>query len=246
MTDTSNNNENNFIFENYIKNENIKTIFELGSRDLIDAIKLYKKYNSKIYSFECSPDCLKECYKTIFDMDDETKKNIELIEKAVCIENNLIDFYMFDVNKVNNIGASSLLINNFSNRYYHDPDLKKGMCQIKINVEGIRLDSFCMERKINNIDLIWMDLQGYELMALKSLGNYLKNVKYIYTECSINPTYINGVDFIELSEFLFENNFEYITSDEFKENLPRNNELKNIKNFGICIEFNSFFKNKNL
>jgi FkbM family methyltransferase len=241
-----NNNENDFIFEKYIKDEKINNIFELGSRDLIDAVKLYNKYNSKIYSFECSPDCLKECYKTFSEMDDDSKKNIELIEKAVCIENNMVDFYMFDINKLNNIGASSMLINNFSNRYYDDPDLNKEMCQIKIKVHGIRLDSFCDERKINNIDLIWMDLQGYELMALKSLGVYLKNVKYIYTECSLNPTYINGVDFIELTEFLFENGFEYITSDEFKEDLPTINELKNIKNFGICIEFNSFFKNKNL
>ena len=239
-------NENNFIFDKYIKNEKINTIFELGSRDLIDAIKLYKKYNSKIYSFECSPDCLKECYKILSEMDYESKKNIELIEKAVCIENNIVDFYMFDINKLNNIGASSMLINNFSNRFYDDPDANKEMCQIKINVQGIRLDSFCIEKNINHIDLIWMDLQGYELLALKSLGKYLKNVKYIYTECSINPTYINGVDFIELSEFLLNNDFEYITSDEFKENLPNINELINIKKFGICIEFNSFFKNKNL
>lgn len=243
---TNDNIEDKFIFEKYIKDENINTIFELGSRDLIDAINLYKKYNSKIYSFECSPDCLKECYKTLSEMDCESKKNIELIEKAVCIENNIVDFYMFDINKVNNIGASSLLINNFSNRYYHDPDANKGLCQIKINVEGIRLDSFCNERKINNIDLLWMDLQGYELMALKSLGEYLKNVKYIYTECSINPTYINGVDFTELIDFLFKNGFEYITSDEFKENLLSIDELNNMKKYGINIEFNAFFKNKNL
>ena len=42
----------------------INTIFELGSRDLVDAIGLLKYYKkSNIYSFECNTDCLIECHK---------------------------------------------------------------------------------------------------------------------------------------------------------------------------------------
>ena len=51
-------------FKNYINSEKIKTIFELGSRDLEDGVKLINTYdNATCYSFECNPDCLIECKK---------------------------------------------------------------------------------------------------------------------------------------------------------------------------------------
>jgi len=53
----------------------IKTIFELGSRHLVDAIILSNYFkDSKIYSFECNPDCLIECYKNIYILNDDQKK----------------------------------------------------------------------------------------------------------------------------------------------------------------------------
>jgi hypothetical protein len=46
-------------FFSLIDSNKIKTIFELGSRDLIDAIKLLDYFkDSKAYAFECNPDCL--------------------------------------------------------------------------------------------------------------------------------------------------------------------------------------------
>ena len=44
---------------------NINNIFELGSRDLIDANKLQEFFNCKIYAFECNPDCLEICYDNL-------------------------------------------------------------------------------------------------------------------------------------------------------------------------------------
>ena len=52
-----------------------------------------------------------------------------------------------------------------------------------------------------------MDLQGYELLALKSLNDKIKNVKYIITEISFMQTYVNGCSFKELHEYLISNNF---------------------------------------
>lgn len=44
----------------------------------------------------------------------------------------------------------------------------------KINVNDIRLNTFCIKNNIINIDLIAMELQVCELNALKSLGILLK------------------------------------------------------------------------
>ena len=60
-----------------------------------------------------------------------------------------------------------------------------------------------------------MDLQEYELVALYSLGDHIKNVKYIITE--------EGTNFNELYDYLKKYNFVYICSDEFKYDLPNIN-----------------------
>ena len=87
--------------------------------------------------------------------------------------------------------------------------------QKEILVEGIRLDTFTRKNNITNIDLLCIDLQGYELNALKSLGDELKSVKYIITECSIVSTYKNGASYEELSKYLHDFNFEYVCSNRF-------------------------------
>jgi len=226
-------------FVNNINSKEIKIIFELGSRDLIDAIKLLNYFkDSYCYSFECNNDCLIECNKNLNNLDINIKKRLKLIDKAVCIENKKINFYPFDLDKYDNMGASSMLKIDFSSRNKDDPDYNRENPQKEIIVNGIRLDTFINENNINNIDLLCMDLQGYELNALKSLGNHLYNIKYIITECSIKSTYINGVSFKELEEYLKNYNFIYVLSNKFGELYP------NLSITGFS-EFDSLFINKN-
>ena len=136
------------------------------------------------------------------------------------------------------MGSSSMLKIDFSLRNKDDPDYNRENPQKEIIVNGIRLDTFINENNINNIDLLCMDLQGYELNALKSLGNHLYNIKYIITECSIKSTYINGVSFKELEEYLKNYNFKYISSNKFGELYP------DLSLTGFS-EFDSLFINKN-
>ena len=210
-----------FYFLDKIDSNQIKTIFELGSCNLIDAIKLLNHFqSSKIYSFECNNDCLIECYKNLNNLEEEKKKRLVLIDKAVSINNGDVIFYPFDLKKYNNMGASSMLLIDFSLRDIKDHDYNKKNPQTKIIVDGVRLDTFIDENHIDNIDLLCIDLQGYELNAIKSLGNHLHKIKYIITECSIVSTYINGATFKELNEYLTNYNFKYVSSNKFGENFP--------------------------
>lgn len=212
-----------FDFVSKIDKKQIKTIFELGSRDIIDAIKLHDFYNCKIYAFECNPDCLNECNKNLSTMNEIQQQNIILVKKAVSLTNNNVSFYAFDLNKYNNMGSSSMYQIDFSKRDKEDPDYNKPNPQKEIIVEGTRLDTFIDENKIDNVDLLCIDLQGYELNALKSLGHYLNNVKYIITECSIKTTYIGGCSFVELEKYLSSYGFKYIYSNKFQNNYPNLN-----------------------
>lgn len=208
-------------FLSKIDSNRIKTIFELGSRDLMDAIKLLDNFTeSKIYSFECNPDCLVECNKNILSLDEDKKNRLFLIDKAVSINNGEITFYPFDLLQYNNMGASSILKIDFSLRDKNDPQYNLKNPQKEIIVDGIRLDTFIDENYIENIDLLCIDLQGYELNAIKSLGDHLHKVKYIITECSIMSTYTDGATFSELNDYLTKYNFKYISSNKFKNNFP--------------------------
>jgi FkbM family methyltransferase len=222
------------IFTDNINKNDIKIIFELGSRDLIDGNELQKYYNCIVYSFECNPDCIIECNKNkeIFNND-----KLILVPKAISIENKIIDFYPFDLSKYDNIGASSILEIDFSKRDINDADYNRENPQIKINVEGIRLDTF-IDNKIK-VDMLCIDLQGYELNAIKSLGDELNNVKYIIVETSINSVYKNGTRFEELNNYLINYNFEYICSDTYGYN--KINLTSKSSN-----DFNALFINKNL
>ena len=227
------------IFKNNIDKNKVKIVFELGSRDLIDSIKLQKYFNCKVYSFECNPDCLTICKTNYNKLNEITKQSIKLIDFAVSTVDGYIKFYPFDLNKYNNMGASSCLKIDFSNRCKWDADYNRPNPQKEIIVPSVRLDTILTSYKINNIDLLCMDLQEYELVALYSLGDHIKNVKYIITEATINSTYQGGVNFTELYDYLKKYNFVYICSDEFKYDLPNNNIIG-------YFYFNVLFMNKNI
>jgi len=113
-----------FDFLHKINCNQVKTIFELGSRDLIDATKLldFFKDDCKVYAFECNPDCLIECNKNLYNLTEDKKKKIVLIDKAVSVINGDVSFYPFDLQKYNNMGASSMLKIDFSLRNKDDLD----------------------------------------------------------------------------------------------------------------------------
>jgi FkbM family methyltransferase len=193
-------------FLNYIQKEDLESeniIFDIGARDCEQSIEFYTKFkNSKIYSFECNPNTLPNCEKNI----EPYKDRIHLIKGAVCDYDGEITFYPINQEKTitswkdGNPGASSLFKSNGSytvEKYIQD--------EIKTNCH--RLDSIMDKHGISNVDFIWMDLQGAELIALKGLGIYLQNVKIIYTEVSYKEIYNGQVMFNEFHNFMIDNGF---------------------------------------
>ena len=72
------------LFTDNIDENQVKTIFELGSRDLIDAFQLCNYYkNSSVYAFECNPDCLIECENNLLTATEYEKQHVHLIKNAI-------------------------------------------------------------------------------------------------------------------------------------------------------------------
>jgi len=55
---------------------------------------------------------------------------------------------------------------------------------------------------INDYDLLVLDLQGAELLALKGLDELINNFKWIYTEVSKEAVYVDGAQLPDLENYL--------------------------------------------
>lgn len=184
-------------FTELINKKDVNVILEIGSRDCLDAIKLHNHYKAKVYSFECNPVCIEICKKNLA-AENILPSQIELIEKAVYNKNTNVDFYPVvktagakdfkssDIYKINNeyanIGASSLFKINKDYQQIKYRNVNHHQQGKKISVPAITLDTFMEENNIDKVDLICMDLQGAELMALQGMKQHLKNTKYLITE----------------------------------------------------------------
>lgn len=185
--------------------DNIRTILEIGARDCVETL-IFNKYfpNSKIYTFECNPNTLPLCRDNIKGI-----LNVRLIESAVSEIDGEISFNQIDTSKTitsrsdGNPGASSIF--KASGKYP-----KENYVQNEIKVNSIRLDTFLNKTNIKDIDILWMDIQGAELMALKSLGEKINQVKIIHLECEFFEIYRDQPLFDDINLFLESNGFNLI------------------------------------
>lgn len=174
----------------------ISTIVECGSRDGKDAVELFKAYNPQvIYSFEANPESVPVCEQNV------NGYNIKIIPKAVSNMDGRMIFYPVDMERSRdkNIGASSLLM------FREQGDL----IQKEIEVPSIRLDTFMAEQNIGRVDLLCMDLQGTEYLALEGLGTRLKDVRYIIMEVFFRSAYHGDKLFKEVRMWLEDRDFQF-------------------------------------
>jgi FkbM family methyltransferase len=167
-------------------------ILDVGSRDLDQSIEFSKTFpTSTIHAFEPNP--------TQYNICEEKSKlhpNVHVHQFAIGDNNGKLDFYL----TLGNIGASSLL------KPIDVPFASTQECQ-KISVDCIRLDEWLAKNEIKSVDILWMDTQGVELLALKGMGDFLKNVKFIHCEASVSPYYEGHILKTDLEDFLIRNNF---------------------------------------
>ena len=134
-------------------------IIEAGACDGADSVIMANFWpQGTIYAFEPVP----ESYQTILNRI-KNKSNIFAIEYALGDKNGTADFYTsaltWSPEEKNFLDASSLL----------PPTDKMKSCfpqlifNKKIQVPVITLDTWCEQNNVDRIDMLWLDMQGYEL-----------------------------------------------------------------------------------
>lgn len=193
------------IAKDFLNESSIKVIFELGARDCNETLAFHELLpTATIYAFECNPDTLPLCRLNI-----QFSPNIHLIEKAVTDHEGTVTFYPIDREKTvttwedGNPGASSLL--QATGKYPVETYVQR-----QILVEATTLESVMIRNNIDRIDLLWMDIQGGELMALQGLGDRIHNVNVIHTEVEFFQIYERQPVFADIKKYLNKTGFLFV------------------------------------
>ena len=182
------------------------SILDIGSRDCEQALEFAVAFpTAQIYAFECNPATIPICRQNA-----EKCGRVHFIEKAVNTFDGECTFYPTNKDKTvttwkdGNPGASSLFIAN--NQYTYETYV-----QDIITVPCARIDTLVRELQIPRPKLVWIDLQGAEKIAFESMGEYLREVEFIYLEITHKEMYQGQVLFPEMHHYLQSQGFALIT-----------------------------------
>jgi FkbM family methyltransferase len=181
----------------YLKTQNFPDNFivvECGGHIGNDTVKLAEYFkNGTIYSVEAN--------KILYDkhLIGLNKSNVKVYNMALADKCGEMTFYI-DCNKDGDMGASSLLESSESylKNHIHEEN--------KITVKCTRLEDFMKNNKIDKIDLLWLDMEGYEYYLLKDSESILNKISYIYTEVNFQEFRKNGKLYSDIKNIL-SNNF---------------------------------------
>lgn len=176
-------------------------IVEAGSCEGLDTAFFSNvvKDDGKVYSFEPIPDLFNQSLNNT-----RGRNNVELSNKALSDKNGKSKMYVSD-RFGKSWGSSSLL-----KPKEHLINHKDITFKIEIEIETINLDDWYMSKSIEVIDLMWLDLQGYESFVLQHSPLTLSKTKYLYTEVSLVELYEDNLLYKDYKLFLEQNNFEVV------------------------------------
>lgn len=178
-------------------------ICEIGSRDALDGIYLSTALSgAETHIFEPNPPAVELCRRNIERYAPGTQ--IFLHPVAVSDTIGTASFFSVDPAQSENpdIGFSSMLPINPS----YASRRRGSIVQVRITVDTLTLDSYFAGRQ-RLPDLLWVDVEGAELLVFRGGKNVLKHVKLIHTEVSFRPMQVDKPLFWEVDRYLRECGF---------------------------------------
>lgn len=190
----------NWILRN-LKNE--CTILEAGVANGEDTLFFADSFpDGKIYGFEPIEDLYRQAYAKVYN-----KKNVVLKQAAIDYIDGYAEIYISD--RYGEIWGSSSLFAPKDHLWFHEGITFKSTKTVKT----IALDNWIKENGIEQIDLAWLDIQGYEPQLLKNSPLALSKIQFLYTEVSLIDTYSGVIKYPEYRDWLLENGFIIIFED---------------------------------
>ena len=197
----------NFFKKNIIGD--INNLIDVGAHHG-ETIKLFnKKFNiNNIYAFEPS-------YKNFKVLEEKTKNiksdNFRIYNYGIGeIEG------IFDFNESDESQSSTLVGINYSSNYYkRKANLLKFFKKEKnlfstTKVNKRTLNSVFKEKKINYVEILKIDTEGYDFNVIKSLGENISHINYIYFEHHFHSMLNKDYTFSQIHNFLVNKGFKKV------------------------------------
>jgi FkbM family methyltransferase len=187
-------------------------IVDAGAHHGYDSIEMAKTWpNARIFSFEPVPAIFKILEKN-------TKKfpTITPLPFALGKHNGHKFIYVSSGEYNDEPGSHADASSSFLKPKDHTIICPKITFEEQIEVEVLILDDWAKKFHVNHVDLLYLDLQGYELEVMKASPVIMSQVKALYTEVSLQELY-EGVPLCdELEGWLLENGFKKVWEGDVK------------------------------
>ena len=179
------------------------TIIEAGMCDGLDTEFFAKSYpDGKIYGFEPIPELFQQSLNR-----NKNYSNVNLEQLALGEKSEDVKFFVSD-RFGEKWGSSSML------KPKKHIDVHKDITfNTELNLKVVNLDEWCVGNKINSIELMWLDLQGFEPIVIKSSPNIISKTKFIYSEVSLIETYENVTLYKDFKKYMESMNFRVVFED---------------------------------
>lgn len=189
------------------KNEEL-IIFDVGACEGEDSIKFSNRFpNARIFTFEPLPKNIKRIKTNLAKY---KINNAKLVDKALSNNNGKAIFHVSSgrppktEDKTWDYGnkSSSLLAPAKTTTIHRWLKFKD-----KIEVKTVRLDKFVATEGIKEIDFVYMDVQGAEMMVLNGAGEFISKIKAIWLEVESVELYRDQPLKKEIESFMKSNGF---------------------------------------
>jgi len=182
-------------------------ILEAGAYDGKDTRLMALKWpNATIHAFEPDPQAFAKLVATTSRIN-----NIHVYEYALGTHNGSAIFHQSEDN--GNTWSGSLL--EPKEHLNYAPTTFNTTVQVHVKM----LDTWAQEYGIDHIDFLWLDMQGFELPAMKAGPTIMNTVKVIYCEVEFVEAYAGQPLYKEVLTWLQDQGFRLIFTD-FKEGDP--------------------------
>lgn len=185
-------------FKNLILNE-VKGIIHIGAHEAEEIKDYLKKDIDNIIWIEANPNKYKR-------LEEKISNYPKMILGKFAAGSTLNEL---DLNIANNGQSSSLLAMGTHAESY--PDIK---FTSTVNVPVIPLDHWLEKNSLDSrlYNFLNIDIQGYELEALKGMPKQLENIDYIYLEVNFKKVYKNCHLINDIDLFLDKYNFKRVST----------------------------------